>query len=409
MKTDTTLLLAGVKDRLVRTSEPLYVQIRNLLAEKIRNGEFKHGKRLPPDLELARQLGVNRLTYAKALNLLRREGLVERHARKGTFVKALHDARALAYGANARLVGVLFDVAAEEAFHAKLFVSLHRALTDVGLAVKFLSAENSADIQFAQLRSLIHGGRVVGCVVWSVMTPEQIAQIMVLRPSTFPIIFLDRCVDEQASDFVGYDDVLAGRLLARYLLDQGHRHVCVPVLSRSLQLSTIRDRLSGLREEFAAEPNGGGDGIHVHELGDEAVVPIRDILRERPDRATVVALDDTTALRCVKAAREASVRIPEDLVVATFETRDLCGDPKYDLTAVRLPVEEMGTRAVSTLVARLGGDTRSAWQERLPGELVVRSSTDAIKRDRTIEILMSRFGLILDRQKRRVGYAQACE
>lgn len=52
--------------------------------EKIRSGELKG--RLPAEQELARQCGVSPVTAAKALNILRDKGVVERIPGQGTFV-----------------------------------------------------------------------------------------------------------------------------------------------------------------------------------------------------------------------------------------------------------------------------------------------------------------------------------
>ena len=108
-------------------------------------------------------------------------------------------------------------------------------------------------------------------------------------------------------------------------------------------------------------------------------------------------------MRCIQAAREARIPIPEELVIATFETREQYGDPEYDLTAVRLPAAEMGKRAVEILVARLGGDTGPAQQVRLRGELVVRSSTDPLKKVRLVQALTAKYGLTQGCKSERVG------
>ena len=260
---------------LVRSREPLYMQIRNLLAEKICNGELQPGERLPPDPEFAGYLGVNRLTLAKALNLLRRENYVDRYARKGTFVKERHDAQSLAHGANAKLVAVLFDDATEATFHSGLFISIHNALQSSGCAMKFLSAQSDGRVQFEQLQALIRGGHVVGAIVWSVMTADQTRKIMALRLPLFPIIFIDRCVEGLPMDFSGYDDVHAGRLLARHLLEIGCRKVCVLDYSAKCQISVVRDRLRGLQEEIGGEPAVGTGGMHVRKIEDAGPFPIR--------------------------------------------------------------------------------------------------------------------------------------
>lgn len=49
-------------------------------------GKLPHGTRLPTEVELMRTHNVSRATVRKALDLLRHEGLIERFARRGTFV-----------------------------------------------------------------------------------------------------------------------------------------------------------------------------------------------------------------------------------------------------------------------------------------------------------------------------------
>lgn len=70
--------LAGVGLRSARVS--------SLLAERISSGRIGPGAALPPERELADQLGVSRATLRRALADLAAAGLVERHQGRGTFV-----------------------------------------------------------------------------------------------------------------------------------------------------------------------------------------------------------------------------------------------------------------------------------------------------------------------------------
>lgn len=58
---------------------------RELLLRAIRAGEFRDG-RLPPEADLAQQLGVSRTTLRAALQPLEADGLISRRRRHGTFV-----------------------------------------------------------------------------------------------------------------------------------------------------------------------------------------------------------------------------------------------------------------------------------------------------------------------------------
>lgn len=60
-------------------------RVRLALLEAVRSGSFDGG-RLPPEDELARQLGISRTTMRAALQGLQEEGLISRRRRHGTFI-----------------------------------------------------------------------------------------------------------------------------------------------------------------------------------------------------------------------------------------------------------------------------------------------------------------------------------
>ena len=66
--------------------QPLYVQLRNLLAQRISDGVWKPGNCLPNEQDLAREFNVSPGTARKALDALEAERLVIRRQGRGTFV-----------------------------------------------------------------------------------------------------------------------------------------------------------------------------------------------------------------------------------------------------------------------------------------------------------------------------------
>lgn len=67
---------------------PVWAQIEERLAQRIEGGELVPGDQLPPERELARSLGVSRMTVRQALGSLAARGLLERGVGRGTFVRA---------------------------------------------------------------------------------------------------------------------------------------------------------------------------------------------------------------------------------------------------------------------------------------------------------------------------------
>lgn len=65
---------------------PLYAQLADSLLKDISEGRLRPGDRLPTEDEFASAHRVSRVTVRQALNLLRERGLVERFARRGSFI-----------------------------------------------------------------------------------------------------------------------------------------------------------------------------------------------------------------------------------------------------------------------------------------------------------------------------------
>jgi GntR family transcriptional regulator len=69
------------------STRPLYLQVRDYLAQQIARGAFKPGAVLPNELQFAEHLGVSIGTLRKGLEMLEKERLITRRQGSGTFVR----------------------------------------------------------------------------------------------------------------------------------------------------------------------------------------------------------------------------------------------------------------------------------------------------------------------------------
>lgn len=65
---------------------PRYLQVADLLRQRIARGTWAHGHRLPSLEELGTEFGVARVTVRQSIELLARDGLVSPQQGRGTFV-----------------------------------------------------------------------------------------------------------------------------------------------------------------------------------------------------------------------------------------------------------------------------------------------------------------------------------
>ena len=68
---------------------PRYHQLKEILLERIKSGEFEPGDQFPTEEELCTEFGVSRGTVGRAVNILAEEGWLQREQGRGTFVSRL--------------------------------------------------------------------------------------------------------------------------------------------------------------------------------------------------------------------------------------------------------------------------------------------------------------------------------
>lgn len=67
---------------------PLYVQIADVIEQRIAAGTYAPGRRIPSTAAIADEFGVSRRTATEALKLLRTRGAVFGVRGRGTFVRS---------------------------------------------------------------------------------------------------------------------------------------------------------------------------------------------------------------------------------------------------------------------------------------------------------------------------------
>jgi GntR family transcriptional regulator len=72
-------------------AQPLYVRARNIMVDRLINGDWRPGEMLPSEFALAAEIGVSQGTMRKALDDMTAQGLLVRRQGRGTFVAEPED------------------------------------------------------------------------------------------------------------------------------------------------------------------------------------------------------------------------------------------------------------------------------------------------------------------------------
>jgi LacI family transcriptional regulator len=155
------------------------------------------------------------------------------------------------------------------------------------------------------------------------------------------------------------------------LVGMKHRHI--GVVAGPTLLTTTRDRLDGFQSALieagiALPPEHIMYTDFSREGGYQAT---RHLIERVPHITAIFALNDMVAIGTLAALRERGIVVPDQISVVGFDDIPFARDLTPALTTVRVPMAEMGARAMTLA---LNGDGAELKVEHLPTELILRAS-----------------------------------
>lgn len=355
------------------TSLPAYARLANELRRAVAKREFAPGARVAAEHELARRRGLSRVTVRRATELLVAEGLLERRAGKGLYVRERE-------AAAARVVRLLVHNLAWEPS-----VRVARGAQEVarrhGVEVRVVDAQGRQELYLEALSGLAQGG-ASGAILQALHTAAFHEEAARVKAQGLPLVVLDHHPRELGVPAVVADNYAGGALAGRHLAGLGHARVA---FVGDCAASTVRARLDGFRDALAesglALPREAVADLAPDDvLGDWGELVRRAVRRllggvRRP--TAVFCSCDAVARACYRACEALKLGIPRDVSVVGFDDDPLAEWLSPPLTTVRQPFAEMGRAAMELLLEQLAGRACKSAAVTLPVEWAARGSTDA--------------------------------
>lgn len=327
--------------------------------------------------DVARLAGVAPITVSRAIN---NSGYVSAETRRKVEAAIAQlnyvpntVARSLRLKQTHTLALVLTDIA--NPFWTTVARSVEDASNEAGFSVFYCNTDESVAKQDAYLRALMER-RVDGVL----LVPAQLDAELIpwLQSQDTPVVVIDRRVSHRAVDVVRCDARDGALKLVQHLLGLGHRRIAV--LSGPETVSTAADRVAGYRQAMVKAgidvvPEWVRYGEFTQASGYDTA---QQLLRLDPRPTALFGVNNFIALGALRAARDARLRVPEDLSLVAFD--DFASEYVVEpfLTVVEQPAAEMGRRATELLLARMRKDSPPEYQEIvLPTRVIVRKSTAA--------------------------------
>jgi LacI family transcriptional regulator len=282
-------------------------------------------------------------------------------------------ARLMRGGASSVVGCVLLNIA--DPFYAEICRGIEDALRPLGLLTLIGSTDVDPDREREYL-GLMRAQRVRGVILNP--TDPGLAAVAAGGGSEPPIVLIDRPRGDLDVCAVTGDHELGGYLLARHLIEIGHRRLTLVWPPRDVESIHLRE--SGIRRAVAEAGPEYHDAVRLvrPEPGPGADFEVEALVTrlmgdDEPPTA-LVCFNDSCAVRVMDHLRRLDLRVPEQVSVTGYDDLDSSPLLSPALTTVRQPARGIGLLAARLVLRE--GDTGHRHEERvLRVDLVVREST----------------------------------
>jgi LacI family transcriptional regulator len=276
-----------------------------------------------------------------------------------------------------RTVGVIIPTL-DHAIYATMVHSLQARLAEKDVSVIINTSMYDIDIEFEQAKLLVERGVESVVLVGSIHRVETLAM---LEQRNIAYVFTYTSMTTDVGAAVGFDNIKAGAMAARYLVDLGHTR-----LAMIAGITQNNDRASARRDGFLDELERHGisrDNVSIAESAYK-IEGGRDAMRRlmtAPNPPSAVFCgSDIIAAGAIKYCHAEGIQVPEDVSVFGFDNLEVAELTHPELTTIEVPARDMGTIAAEYLLAT-PVQRQHMRQRELSLRLVVRASTAPRKRN----------------------------
>lgn len=265
------------------------------------------------------------------------------------------------------VVGLVVESLADP-FFAHLTSAVEQAAYERGLAVMVTSVGNQAP----ERESVIVESLLVRQVAGLIVAPMAQSHSYLAGPGPrTPVVFVDRLPEGIVSDAVLVDDLAAGEMATRHLLDHGHHRVAF--LGSELRNPTTRLRLAGYRRALAA--HGLPDDASLVAVGAgtaREAAAAAEVLLAGPNPPTAIF---SSNMRCsLGLVPLLHARGRTDVAVVSFDDFPMADSLVPAVTVIDHDPEVIGRAAAERLFRRLADPEAPAETVLVPVGLVPRGS-----------------------------------
>jgi LacI family transcriptional regulator len=335
--------------------------------------------------DIARKAGVSVSTVSFVMN----DKAIKMRISREVIEKVENVAREMGYRPNqlarglrtgkTKTIGLIVENISN-AFFATLAKSIEDEAKRYDYKVVYCSTDNDEE-KARELINLLSQRQVDGYIITPTLGLAE--EICKLQAENKPVVLIDRYFPTHTNIPAvlvdNYEGVVSGM---EYLLSKGYKKIALVTIET--EMAHMNDRLRAYRDVLHRHHVPAADRliriVPYKSDHEQALKEVSDLVSEAGRGLDAVFfLTNYLGVLGIEAIKKLQIRVPEQLAMLCFDDNDIFRLYTPTISVIRQPIEEIGQKAMATLVEMLGhsgepGEHRANIPIRLPADLVVRES-----------------------------------
>jgi len=333
----------------MKVQEPKYKIVVNWIRERMNDGTFRLGEKLPSENELSAQFQVSRQTVRHAIDVLEQQKLVSRVQGSGTFVGAGGGHNRHDRYMNIAVVSTYVD---SYIFPAVL-KGIEHALSKGGYTMQLAFTGNRVEREQEVMDKLLEKGLIDGLIAEpakSALPNPNLHYYQKLIEQDVPVLFFNSIYPQLNLPCVSLDDEKVGQKAVEYLLNAGHLkiggifksddgqgHLRYAGYMRGLQNAGLKideKKVVWMDTEDFREMERWSDYL----------------LSRLADCTGIVCYNDEVAHMLAEICQKRGIQIPDQLSLVGIDNSDLAMMGDTPITSFPHPMEQLGKKVAENII-----------------------------------------------------------
>ena len=357
--------------------KPKYQILKEYIIDLIKIKELNSGEKIFSENELAEKFDISRHTVRQAIGELVTEGWIYRVQGKGTFVEKNTDDKLNL----PKTIGVITTYINDYIFPS-IIRGIDSVLSTDGYNILLSCTYNQHEKERICLENM-KNQNIVGLIVEptkSALPNPNLDLYRELIEKKVQVLFIHGSYNTFDSSYVVEDDIEAGYLATKYLIDLGFTKI-----GGIFKMDDIQGhlRFAGFQKAFneasLSFPDSRIFWFNTDEIDNKfGNVGIDAFTDGLSDCSAIVCYNDEISVKIINAIRKKGLGIPEDISLVSFDDSQLASSSEIKLTSVAHPKEQLGIEAGKSIIGLINQNEKH-YRVKMKPVLIVRGSTKNMK------------------------------